>query len=105
MTHELKCKNCQTVKPEKRKLKCYSCNVYGCNKCIEIVCSDCSERMCKNCNGNEKSQCGCYGKCSLCEINVDRGSNGWPCNKCKKWYCEECKNNSKCNECNVEYDD
>ena len=105
MLRKVKCKNCKEIKPEKGNLKCYSCNVSGCNKCIETVCCDCGEIMCKSCNGNDAYRCGCYGNCSSCGTNVDRGSDGWPCNKCKKWYCQDCKHNSKCKECKVEDED
>ena len=105
MLRKVKCKNCQQVKTQKGALKCYSCNVSGCNNCIDTACCDCSVIMCKNCSGNGEPTCGCYGKCSSCQTDVNRGSDGWPCNKCKKWYCESCKHTSKCKECKVDYDD
>jgi hypothetical protein len=105
MIRKVKCKNCQLVKTEKGTLKCYGCNVTGCNKCIETVCCDCSEIMCKHCGGSGDVRCGCYGNCSSCKTDVDRGSDGWPCSKCKKWYCEDCKKNSKCKLCKINYDD
>ena len=104
MLRKVKCKNYQQVKTEKETLKCYECKVTGCNNCIETACCDCSVIMCKSCGGNGEPNCGCYGKCSSCNTDVNRGTNGWPCNKCKKWYCEGCRHNSKCKECKVDYD-
>jgi hypothetical protein len=32
---------------------------------------------------------------------VNRGSNGWPCNDCDKWYCDGCRyGDNECEECN-----
>jgi hypothetical protein len=104
MLRKVRCKNCKEIKTEKGNLKCYNCRISGCNKCIQTVCCDCSERMCKNCSGTGEPNCGCYGKCSSCGTDVNRGSNGWPCNKCKKWYCSECRHVSKCKECKIEDD-
>ena len=105
MLRKVKCKNCKEIKPEKGNLKCYSCNVSGCNKCIETACCDCSVIMCKNCGGSGEPNCGCYGSCSSCGTDVNRGSDGWPCHKCKKWYCSVCRHTSKCKECKVEDSD
>ena len=105
MLRKVKCKNCQQVKTEKIKYNCYSCNVSGCYNCIETVCCDCGEMMCRRCHGNGESRCGCYGDCSTCGTGVDRGSDGWPCSKCKKWYCSVCKHNSKCKACKLDDDD
>ena len=104
MIRKVKCKNCLEVKTAKGTLKCYGCNVSGCDNCVETVCCDCSEIMCRNCRGNDNTPCGCYGHCSSCGTDVNRGSDGWPCNKCKKWYCEKCKHNSKCKVCRIEED-
>ena len=52
--------------------------------------------MCKDCKGTGEPNCGCYGNCNSCEKDVDRGSDGWPCHKCKKWLCVKCKYHSKC---------
>lgn len=98
---KVKCKNCKEVKTEKGSIKCYGCKTSGCNECIETVCCDCCESMCKYCRGNDDILCGCYGNCSSCGTAVNRGSNGWPCHKCKKWYCEECRKISKCKECKI----
>ena len=105
MLRKVKCKNCQTVKTEKGTLKCYNCNISGCNQCIKTVCCDCCERMCSNCSGTGEPNCGCYGKCSRCGTDVNRGSDGWPCNKCKKWYCHDCRCSSKCKECRIDDSD
>ena len=91
-----------TSENKKGTLKCYGCKVTGCNKCIETACWDCSVIMCKSCSGNGEPKCGCYGKCSSCNTDINRGSDGWPCNKCKKWYYEGCRHNSKCKECKVD---
>ena len=99
-----KCTNCKEVKTEKGSEKCYSCKVSGCQLCIKVVCCDCGVSMCKDCGGNGDSNCGCYGNCSSCETNINRGENGWPCCKCKKWYCSECRSNSKCKECRMDDD-
>lgn len=104
MIKKMKCKNCLETKTEKGYRNCFSCESKGCNKCIEIVCCDCCVIMCKNCRNNDEINCGCYGQCSSCRTNVDRGNDGWPCYKCKKWYCSNCKNNSKCKECNPDED-
>ena len=99
MLRKVKCKNCSEIKKEKGTRKCYNCNTSGCNNCIKLVCSDCSEIMCENCRGNDENRCRCYGNCYCCYTAVDRGNNGWPCYKCKKWYCSDCKHNSNCKEC------
>lgn len=101
MFRKSKCKNCLEIKKEKGKFKCYGCKISGCNDCIQLVCCDCGEIMCKKCIDDDECKCGCYGNCSLCGNNVDRGNNGWPCNKCKKWYCSNCISKSKCKECSI----
>lgn len=101
LARKVKCPNCSDYRTEKGSIrKCYSCNISGCVKCIQSVCCDCSESMCRSCNGGD-NLCGCYGNCSSCGTNVDRGSNGWPCRGCKKWYCSSnCRNvSSKCKLC------
>ncbi len=102
MLRKIKCKNCMEIKSEPGRCKCYSCNTSGCSKCIKTACCDCCVIMCKNCNGNGESNCGCYGNCSSCGNSVDRGNNGWPCIKCKKWYCDYCKHKSKCMKCKLD---
>lgn len=92
-----KCKNCGQIK-EGRVKKCFGCKKSGCDKCIPVGCCDCSERICGDCEG--ESNCGCYGTCSKCGAEVNRGENGWPCIKCKRWYCdEECSKSSRCKAC------
>ena len=100
MSRKIKCTNCLEIKENKYDCyECYNCNISGCSKCINIVCSDCSERMCTSCSGNGDNRCACYGNCSYCSKNVDRGNDGWPCYECRKWLCSDCKYKSKCNEC------
>lgn len=102
-----KCKNCKEVRddpvnPSRRRSskKCFLCKKSGCDKCIPIVCCDCCVRMCNDCRDGEEN-CGCYGTCSRCGGEVNRGEHGWPCTKCKKWYCddEDCRKGNRCKEC------
>lgn len=100
----MKCKNCKEIyNNNDDKKKCEICKLQGCNKCIELACCDCGYILCKSCR-NSNINCGCYGKCFSCNTDVNRGEDGWPCNKCKKWYCGKCRFNSKCKECNGEDD-
>lgn len=79
--------------------RCFVCNVRGCTDCIEVVCCDCGERMCSDCR-NGDDLCGCYGHCYSCGTEVNRGSEGWPCNDCDKWYCDGCRRGyNPCPEC------
>ncbi len=94
----MKCNICEE-KIIGKKYKCYSCKLNGCNQCIDTACCDCSVIMCKDCRTSGKPNCGCYGNCNSCGKSVDRGSDGWPCQKCKKWLCNDCKYNTKCNVC------
>lgn len=96
----IKCKNCKEIKTEKGTYKCHNCNLSGCRNCVKLTCCDCGVSMCKDCRDDNNILCGCYGNCSSCDTDVNRGEHGWPCNKCKKWYCNECRNNSKCKQCN-----
>lgn len=80
--------------------RCFVCEIRGCMDCVSTVCCDCSERMCRKCrNGDEL--CGCYGNCSSCGTDVNRGSDGWPCGECDKWLCSGCCrcSDNKCPEC------
>lgn len=98
-----KCRRCKQVKTNTNVYECYECNISGCDKCIQPVCCDCSVRMCNIHKGDGTSLCACYGKCSNCRTDVNRGNNGWPCYECRKWYCDSCRNNceyNKCSECN-----
>ena len=80
--------------------RCFVCEVRGCIDCVKTVCCDCSERMCRKCrNGDEL--CGCYGHCYSCDTEVDRGSDGWPCDECDRWLCSRCcrSGDNPCSEC------
>jgi hypothetical protein len=80
--------------------KCWNCKVRGCEECVDVVCCDCSVRMCGDCR-NSDILCGCYGSCYTCGRDVNRGSEGWPCNDCEKWYCDSCRyDDNDCQECN-----
>lgn len=81
--------------------KCYSCEVRGCDYCIDVVCCDCGVSMCDKCR-NRDILCGCYGECYTCDSDVNRGSDGWPCNECEKWYCRYCRytGENTCDDCN-----
>ncbi len=79
--------SCESDDPD-----CDEC--YVCKKkhyCLEDVCCDCCVLMCAKCKIETEGEpkCGCYGKCDICNDDVDRGSNGWPCGKCKSWICEK----------------
>ena len=86
---------------KKCTLKCHACEDRGCRDCVEFaVCCDCSYNMCYECINNE-IDCGCYGHCYICRVDVNRGSDGWPCGECEKWYCGDCRRcDNPCNECN-----
>jgi len=77
--------------------KCYSCKSSRV-KLIRDVCCDCNVDLCTDCINDERS-CGCFGKCTDCKKDVNRGENGWPCDACKKWLCDNCKDNNECNYC------
>lgn len=109
----MNCEICDKVIKKTQTFHCYHCKVSVCDKCIiKNVCSDCGVNLCKDCyeNKNGESICGCYGNCYFCRKNVNRGNDGWPCYKCKKWYCNDCKQEynfnqlNKCTECKVEQD-
>ena len=89
------CKKCSDT--------CFSCDVRGCRKCIDVVCCDCCVSMCYKCRNNGKSLCGCYGKCYTCDVDLNRGSDGWPCNECELWYCRGCRyiGENTCQDCNL----
>jgi hypothetical protein len=80
--------------------KCWHCEVRGCRDCVNTVCCDCGVSMCDDCR-NSDILCGCYGECYSCGREVDRGSDGWPCDDCDKWYCRGCRyGDNDCQECN-----
>jgi hypothetical protein len=82
--------------------KCDACEVRGCKECVEFVCCDCGYNMCYECRNNEVD-CGCYGHCYSCGVDVNRGSDGWPCGECEKWYCRDCRQcDNPCKECGPE---
>jgi hypothetical protein len=74
---------------KKCTLNCDACRIKGCKECVEFVCCDCGYDMCIECRNNEVD-CGCYGHCCSCWVDINRGSEGWPCGECKKWYCRGC---------------
>jgi hypothetical protein len=89
---------------KKCTLKCDACAVRGCKECVEFVCCDCGYDMCYECRNNEVD-CGCYGHCYSCGVDVNRGSDGWPCGECDKWYCGGCRDcDNPCKECGPESD-
>jgi hypothetical protein len=82
--------------------KCDACDERGCKECVEFACCDCGYNMCYECRNNEVD-CGCYGECYSCGVDVDRGSDGWPCGECEKWYCHGCRQgDNPCKECGPE---
>jgi hypothetical protein len=78
--------------------ECFICESRGCRECVNTVCCDCSVSMCKECR-NGDDLCGCYGKCYWCNRDVDRGSDGWPCDECNRWGCHDCRLGNGCREC------
>ena len=85
--------------------RCWHCEVRGCVECVDVVCCDCCVSMCKDC-ANTDILCGCYGECYSCGRDVNRGSDGWPCNDCDKWYCSGCRyGDNECEECNPHDDE
>ena len=85
--------------------KCWNCEVRGCRECVDVVCCDCCVSMCKDCAYTD-ILCGCYGKCYDCGKEVNRGSDGWPCGECEKWYCNRCiYADNDCKECNPREDE
>ena len=77
---------------------CFNCG--NRNKSVSVVCCDCGVRMCSKCSYKDDIECGCYGRCTNCNKNINRGENGWPCRKCDDWYCSDlCKKTSNCNDC------
>ena len=84
-------------------LMCDACEIRGCKECVEFVCCDCGYDMCIECRNNDNIDCGCYGKCYSCGDDVNRGSEGWPCGECEKWYCHGCRRgDNPCKECGPE---
>ena len=82
---------------------CDACEVRGCKECVEFVCCDCGYDMCHECRNNDEDNCGCYGHCYSCGTDVNRGSEGWPCGECEKWYCHGCRQcDNPCKECGPE---
>jgi len=54
--------------------------------------------MCQECR-NGDVLCGCYGNCYWCDIDINRGSDGWPCEECDRWGCNDCRVGNGCKEC------
>ena len=89
---------------KKCTLKCDACEVRGCKECVTFACCDCGYNMCNECRNNEVD-CGCYGECYSCGVDINRGSEGWPCGECEKWYCHGCRQgDNPCKECGPESD-
>jgi hypothetical protein len=87
---------------KKCTLMCDACEDRGCKDCVEFACCDCGYNMCYECRNNEVD-CGCYGHCYSCGVDVNRGSEGWPCGECDKWYCSGCRQcDNSCKECGPE---
>lgn len=87
---------------KKCTLKCDACEERGCKECVEFACCDCGYDMCYECRNNEVD-CGCYGHCYCCGVDINRGSEGWPCGECEKWYCDGCRqDDNPCKECGPE---
>ncbi len=81
---------------------CDTCKERGCKKCVTFACCDCGYDMCIECR-NENFDCGCYGECYRCYVNINRGSEGWPCSDCKMWYCDHCRSyDNPCKSCGPE---
>ena len=88
------CKKCTEI--------CDACKERGCKKCVTFACCDCGYDMCIECRNNE-FDCGCYGECYRCYVNINRGSEGWPCSDCKMWYCDHCRSyDNPCKSCGPE---
>ena len=84
-------------------LMCDAWEIRGCKECVEFVCCDCGYDMCIECRNNDNINCGCYGQCYSCGDDVNRGSEGWPCGECEKWYCNYCRRgDNPCKECGPE---
>lgn len=82
---------------------CFGCKKSGCEECLNMVCCDCGVYLCEVCKDNDDIWCGCYGNCTSCGDDVDRGGDGWPCSQCKQWLCEKCRGSKKCMYCGNYY--
>lgn len=82
---------------------CFGCKKSGCEECLNMVCCDCCVYLCEVCKDNNDIWCGCYGNCTSCGDDVDRGGDGWPCSQCKQWLCEKCRGSKKCMYCGNYY--
>ncbi len=85
--------------PTKKPKKVHICML--CKKqepTVKTICCDCSVEWCKRCI-DENEFCKCYGECDSCGKDVNRGENGWPCSDCKKWLCDDCREQKGCEEC------
>ncbi len=84
---------------------CFGCQKSGCEECLNMVCCDCGVYLCEKCEDDDDIWCGCYGSCSSCGEDVDRGGDGWPCSKCEQWLCEKCRPTKKCWYCDRHFFD
>ena len=100
MPKKLTCEKCEQPMKAAERRTCYRCKETGCNLCTTTACCDCGVIMCKDCSGSGDPDCGCYGRCTTCGNDVNRGEHGWPCRICKQWLCSSCLNTKKCKECN-----
>ncbi len=81
-------------------ISCYCCKDLVCVECIECACCDCCVKTCPDCSGDGEANCGCFGNCSKCQADINRGANGWPCSTCFNWYCDDCRVvDNNCKDC------
>ena len=82
-------------------LWCDACDLQGCKECIKKkVCWECDYNMCYECLNTDNIMCGCFGECYRCGKDLDRGSDGWTCIGCEKWYCRRCRRcDNPCKDC------
>lgn len=82
--------SCNCAECETGDSTCFHCKKTGCDKCIRNVCCECCVSMCSKCEGPPDILCGCYGRCTKCGVDVNRGEHGAPCNQCDDWLCGDC---------------
>jgi hypothetical protein len=81
---------------EKNDPVCMLCKKH--DPTVKTICCDCSVEWCQTCV-DENEFCKCYGECDSCGSQVNRGEHGWPCSDCKKWLCDDCREQKGCDEC------